>query len=302
MDARIAVANAPCSWGIMDEFASDGPPPPYGQVLDEIALTGYAGTELGDWGFLPTDATALRDELSRRKLALIGAFVAVRLPDPLAHEAGEAVALRTASLLAEAADGTEPFIVLADDAVRERIALAGRAGPQHALGADEWRAVAEGTNRIARAVREQTGLRTVFHHHMGTHVETPAEVATLMELTDPGLVGLCLDTGHYVYGGGDALAALAEFGDRIWHVHFKDCDGEVLDRARRESYDYVQAVRNRVFCELGRGMIDLSAVLDELRKQSYRGWVVVEDEVAPGTGTPLESARRDREFLRGLGI
>jgi inosose dehydratase len=302
-EAKIAIANAPCSWGATDDFPPDGSALGYAQVLDEMALAGYAGTELGDWGFLPTDAATLRAELSRRNLALVGAFVPVRLSDPGAHAAGQELAVRTALLLAEGAIGQgAPCLVLADDVNPARVSVAGRATPEHALTDDQWRAVARGAERIARAVRERTGLRTAFHHHAGTYVETPAEVAKLMELTDPGLLGLCLDTGHYAYGGGDALDAARRFGDRIWHVHAKDCDRNVLSHARIDGWDYLRAVRSRLFCELGQGVVDLPAVLAELVQRGYGGWVVVEDEVAPGTGVPLESARRDREFLHRLGL
>jgi inosose dehydratase len=302
-EAKIAVANAPCSWGATDDFPPVGDALGYAQVLDEMALAGYAGTELGDWGFLPTDAATLRAELSRRNLALVGAFVPARLSDPGAHASGEELAVRTATLLAAgAASSDAPCLVLADDANAARVRVAGRATAEHALTDGQWRIVAQGAERIARAVRERTGLPTAFHHHAGTYVETPAEVAKLMELTDPDLLGLCLDTGHYAYGGGDALDAARRYGDRIRHVHAKDCDRSVLSHARNDGWDYFRAVRSRLFCELGQGGVDLPAILAELRQRGYRGWVVVEDEVAPGTGVPLESAQRDRQYLQRLGL
>lgn len=304
--SRISVANAPCSWGVMDGFESSEPAPGYAQVLDEIALAGYAGTELGDWGFMPTDAAVLRAELSCRNLALVGAFVPVALADRGAHAEGEEAAVRTARLLAECTDGqarnNAPFVVLACDATDARIARAGRIEAKDGLSNDEWRTVAAGAERIARAVLDRTGLRTVFHHHAGTFVETPDEIATLLDLTDAALLGLCLDTGHYTYGGGDALDGLRRFGDRVWHVHFKDCDGGVIARTRDDGSDYHQAVRNRIFCELGQGVVDFPSIVDELTTHGYEGWIVVEDEIVPGMGTPLESAKRDRAFLRGLGL
>jgi inosose dehydratase len=300
----IVIANAPCSWGATDDFPTYKDAPGYAQVLDEIASSGYAGTELGDWGFLPTDAGALREEFSRRKLGLAGAFVPVRLSDPNAHAAGEQLALRTARLLAEGTNGQQPapVLVLADDVDAERMRVAGRATAEDALDHTGWRAVASGAEGIARAVRDGTGLRTAFHHHAGTHIETAEETATLLERTDAELLGVCLDTGHYTYGGGDPLAAVRRYGERIWHVHAKDCATDVIARARDEEWEYFRAVRSRLFCELGRGVVDLPAVLGELRTRGYRGWIVVEDEVAPGTGVPLESAQRDREYLRGLGF
>lgn len=305
---KIRVGNAPCSWGVIEGFESDQPMPGYAQVLDEMALAGYAGTELGDWGFMPTDPHALRLELATRNLMMVGGFVPVALADPDSHAGGEAAALRTASLLAKCAErdarSGAPFIVLAGDngTNATRRSFAGRIQPEHGLSEAQWRTFAEGAQRIAQAVRDKTGLRTVFHHHCAGFVETPAEIATLLRLTDPELIGLCLDTGHYAYGGGDALDGLKRHGERVWHVHFKDCDARVAAQARTEGWEYLKALRNRIFCELGRGEIDFVAVLQELVQRGYEGWIVVEDEVVPGTGTPLESAQHDRDFLRSIGL
>src|SRR5687768_5566190 len=106
----IRVANAPCSWGVL-EFAGAADPAGYETVLDEIRATGYAGTELGDWGFMPTDPARLRRELEARQLQLVGAFVPIAFADPSAHAAGEAAALRTAALMRDAG-ATTAFIVL----------------------------------------------------------------------------------------------------------------------------------------------------------------------------------------------
>lgn len=302
MEYKFRVANAPCSWGVL-EFDLEGEAAGYEQVLDEIAETGYAGTELGDWGFMPTDPAALRAELDKRRLALLAAFVPVALADASAHAAGEEVCLRTARLLAGTA-GPECFIVLADNngSVPLRTQNAGRVTPDMGLTDAQWQTFAEGANRIARAVKEQTGLRTVFHHHCAGYVETPAEVARLMELTDPSLVGLVFDTGHYMFGGGDPLEPLRRYPDRIWHIHFKDFDPQVAGQARAENWDYFGAVRNGVFCELGKGAVDFPAVAAQMGELGYDGWIVVEQDVLPSMGAPKESARRNRMYLRSIGI
>ena len=301
--SAIRVANAPCSWGVLefdpDQIGEDTPV--RAQVLDEIAEAGYAGTELGDWGFMPTDPAELRTELAGRRLDMVGAFVPVRLADPSAHPEGIEKAVRTALLMAEAV-GTHPFIVLSDDNGTDpaRTSLAGRIRPEHGLTRDQWLIFAEGAHLIARAVMEQAGLRTVFHHHCAGFVETPAEIETFLSLTDPELIGLCFDTGHYRYGGGDALDGIMRHADRTWHVHFKACSPQVMARARALEWDYFAATRAGLYCELDQGDIDFQAILEELNRRSYRGWIVVEQDVLPGTGTPLESARRNREHLRGL--
>jgi inosose dehydratase len=145
-------------------------------------------------------------------------------------------------------------------------------------------------------------MRTAFHHHCGGYVETPQEIDALMSRTDPALLGLCVDTGHLVYGGGDPLVAVAKYTSRISHVHFKDCDLSILERARTEAWDYHTAVRHGIFCELGRGMVPFGDVRDALQLQNYSGWIVVEQDVFPGLGTPLASAQRNRDYLRRLGL
>jgi inosose dehydratase len=302
MSATIHIANAPCSWGVL-EFDELDEPLPYDEVLNQIAHTGYAGTELGDWGFMPTDPAELRDELARRHLTLVGAFVPVALAHRGAHAAGIQAAVKTARLLRDAA-GSAPFIVLADDngSVATRTMHAGRITPEEGLRAHQWAIFAAGAERIAQAVREETGLRTVFHHHCAGYVETPAEIDQLMQRTDPALLGLCFDTGHVTYGGGDARATLQRYAERIWHVHFKDYDALVAEQARRNGGDYFEAVRQGVFCELGRGTVDFQGIVADLAQIDYRGWIVVEQDVLPGLGTPAASAGRNRAFIRSLGL
>ena len=296
------VANAPCSWGVL-EFDWAGAAPPFARVLDEMAATGYAGTELGDWGFLPTDSAALRSELKRRDLVLVGAFVPVPLTDAASHQRGIDAALRVARFMS-AVKGRSPVVVLSDDTARdaERTRLAGRIGPEHGLDERRWDTLARGADDIARRVADETGVRTVFHHHCATFVETEREIDELMRRTDPALVGLCLDTGHAAFGGGDPTAVAARWRDRIWHVHLKDCDPAIRARAAAEEWDYQQSVRGGVFCELGQGAVDFGAVLTLLRDGGYDGWLVVEQDVLPSMGTPLESATRNRNYLRALGI
>jgi len=306
--ADILIGNAPCSWGALEFDELGGGAAGYVQVLDEMAATGYAGTELGDWGFMPTEPETLREELERRGLKMLGAFVPVALRDLGAHAAGAAVALKTAQLLAAVADaGYPPFLVLADDNGSDtvRTAHAGRVTEHMGLAAREWRIFGQGADEIARVVREETGLRTAFHHHCAGYVETPAEIDRFLELTDPGLVGLVFDTGHYAFGAGGAdtiPAALERYASRIWHVHFKDCSPSVAAAAAAEELDYFDSVERGVFCELGKGCVDFPGVVQWLRGRAYAGAIVVEQDVLPGMGSPRESAQRNRDYLRSIGL
>lgn len=297
----LKIANAPCSWGVIED--ERGATIGYVQVLDEMSAAGYLGTELGDWGFMPTEPKQLRRELAARKLDMLGAFVPVDLSDHAAHAAGAATAVQTAHLLADTA-GKNAFIVLSDENGKNpvRHKHAGRIQPEQGLTPAQWEIFADGAAQVARAVRAHTGLRTVFHPHCAGFVETPAEIETFLSLTDPDLIGLCFDTGHYRFGGGDPLDALNRHMDRVWHLHFKDHDPRVAAQVRANEWDYIEAVRHGIFCELGKGDVDFAAVVQLCKTRGYEGWIVVEQDVLPGMGTPQESAQRNREYLRGIGV
>ena len=295
------VANAPCSWGVIEGIEGDHGQ--YRQVLDEMRETGYTGTELGDWGFMPTDPAQLRDELQARGLALIGSWVSVFLHDGQKHEQSARDAVRTARHLA-AVGGPECVVVLGNDPYGHplRTLHAGRITPDMAMDEATWEVFAAGAMRVARGVRDETGLRTVFHHHIGTWVETPQETRRLMEMTDPDLLGLCFDTGHWQFAGGDPVKAIEEYAPRIWHVHFKDCAPDVAARSDSEGWDGVTSVGHGVFCELGRGGVPFPVVRDTLNAAGYHGWIVVEQDILPGMGTPKESAQRNRDYLASIGM
>jgi inosose dehydratase len=307
----ILVGNAPCSWGTLEFSGSQGGRFSYRQMLDELVETGYTGSELGDWGFMPTAPAALAEEFRQRAIALTGAFVGVELRNPAAHAPGEATVVQTARLLAETAaqlhQVVAPFLVLADNNCTDpvRTQNAGRITPAMGLDDEQWATFAQGANRIARAVHDATGLRTVFHHHCGGFVETPDETARLLDSTDATVLGLVFDTGHYSFGAGGCdtlLAALERYRERIWYVHFKDCDPAVLARAWTGNWDYFESVRQGIFCELGRGCVDFPAVTAWLRGRGYRGYITVEQDVLPGMGTPKQSAQRNRDYLRSIGL
>ncbi len=301
---RLRVGNAPCSWGTLEFEQAQGAQVPYERMLDELVETGYTGTELGDWGYMPTDAVKLANELRARSITMLGAFVPVALKERDAHAEGIAAAVRTARLLAAVAGEPKPFLVLADDngSDAERTQNAGRIQPAMELSLAAWKTFADGANRIAHAVREETGLRTVFHHHCAGYVETPTEIARLLDLTDPELVGLVFDTGHYCYGAGerDALSGIRRFEERTWYIHCKDCDPAIAEEARREGWDYFKALRHGVFCELGKGSVDFGSVIRWVRETGYDHYLLVEQDVLPGMGAPKESARRNREYLRAM--
>lgn len=295
----IRIASAPVNWGIY-EFEGIEPKYPYAQVLDDIVETGYTGLELGPWGYLPTDANQLRPELETRGLQLLSAFVPVRLVDVGSHADGVAEALKVGRLLA--ALGAK-YIVLADDngKIPELVQEAGKAKGSR-LSQAEWDVFAAGVNRVAQAVHDELGLSLVFHHHGAGYVETPEEVGNLMQRTIPELVGLCLDTGHWHLGGGNAVEAIREYGTRIRYLHLKDFDPKVHQRVLQENLNYFQAIEASIFCELGQGEVDFPGVLQAVEQLGYDDWAVVEQDILSNDRDyPKQASRRNRDYLRSLG-
>jgi inosose dehydratase len=300
----IKIGNAPCSWGALEfDLEEKSEEIGFQQVLNEIRDTGYIGTELGDWGFMPTSPNLLNAEIKERGLELLGAFVPVALADESTHNNGVKAALKVAELMYNAGYKNS-FIVLADDngTVLSRTQNAGRITPELGLSEEQWKVYAQGVNKIAKAVKDAFDLRTVFHHHCAGYVETPEEVATLMKLTDPSLVGLCLDMGHYAFGGGDPLKALKLYSDRIWHVHYKDFDKEIAANSKAANGDYFDAIKRGVFCELGKGTVDFISITNLLNELKYDDWIVVEQDILSGMGNPKVCAQNNRDYLKKLGL
>ncbi len=298
----VRIANAPCSWGVIEGI--EGERSGYRQVIDEMQETGYAGTELGDWGFMPTNPDQLRRELEDHGLALMGSWVSVNLEDANRHAASANDAVRTGKQLARVG-GPRSVVVLGNDPYGDphRTKIAGRVAPEDGMSDEQWKVFSAGANYVARRVMDEAGIRTVFHQHVGTLVETMAEARRLLDTTDPTVLGLCLDTGHWTFGaGGDPVAVVRELRDRIWHVHFKDCEPSVMAASRTDQWDGPTSVAHGVFCELGKGCVDFPGVLGALDEIDYEGWIVVEQDVVPGMGHPRESARRNREYLHSIGV
>lgn len=303
---QLLVGNAPCSWGTL-EHQDQSKSIPYSQMLDELVETGYTGTELGDWGYMPTDPAQLSAALARRNnIAMLGAFVPVALKNPAAHAEGRQRAVKTAKLIAAVATTQAPFLVLSDDNGTDpvRTQRAGHIRPEDGLSKDEWKTFARGADEVAKAVSDEAGLRTVFHHHCAGYVETPDEIATLLDATHPDRLGLVFDSGHYLHGTGredaDLVAALDRFKDRIWYIHLKDLDPIVARQSREKEWDYFTQMRNGLYPELGKGCVDFPALLRWLAARDYKGYALVEQDILPGMGTPKESAARNREYIRSI--
>lgn len=299
MSEQFLFASAPDSWGVLD-YPGPSWEQSYEKMLNEMVDAGYSGTELGPYGFFPTDPAVLQLELAKRKLNLLGSFVPVRMGDPAAGADVIERIRRVGKLLAAL---NAPFLVMADDQSAERNAFSGRGHDKECptLSADQWKHVGKIVSD-AEKVAHEFGLDLVFHPHVATYVETPEEVETFFDATSHTRIGLCLDTGHCVYGLGDSVKEAEKFKDKLRFVHIKDCAANVLNEARRNKWTFEEAIGHKVFTVIGQGNIDFPAFFRTLAKNEYSGWLVVEQDVKFGDATisPAKSVAASLSFLRGV--
>jgi inosose dehydratase len=287
----VRIATAIVNWNNAD-VPEAFPWIPYGEAMDHFVEAGYDATE---WGpSMPTDPDVLGEELRSRGLTLVGAFVGLALRDAELRDAEIERALGIARFLA-ANGGTR--LIAADSGDERRRNEAGHVDPAGGLSDAHWRSLGDGLGELAVQL-EPLGMELVFHNHVGTYVETGEETARLLDVTDPARVGWCLDTGHLAFGGGDALAMLERYGDRVRHVHLKDVDGGILARARAEQWSFAQALTSFIFPPLGEGIARIAEVVAALGARGYDEWYVIEQDTAPGD--PTETARANRLFLERL--
>jgi inosose dehydratase len=303
----IAVANAPVSYGAFEITVGHDPNVPDGiSVLDQVAGAGYAGIDLGPVGYLGS-GTRLGELLAERNLGLAGAYL--ELPyadhDALAEAMGDLDALlATFDAVRPYLPGPPPRPTLADAGSRERHGRPGRSVTQPGLGLDRdgWRAFAEGLARVTGRCRDR-GYEPTFHPETGTYVEAPWEIEEVLDRSD---VGLCLETGHMMLGGGDPLAMLADWGERVNHVHLKDAVRSVMAGIVADGAPVTEIWSREAFCALGRGDLDVAGILDGLRGISFGGWLVVEQDILPRSAERFAQAaaeqRHNREFLAERGL
>ena len=300
------IASAPCSYGVDEVMIDDIWMPEADEMLDWMLGSGYLGTELGPPGFLGAGAAA-KERLDKRGLQLIGAF----LPQHFSR-ADKAPAdrewLREQLTLLRAAtpDGNDPFAVLCE-AIDEpdRLRWSGRTEdhPEAQLDITRFRTMMDNMHRAGELARE-LGFRAVIHPHAGTYLETDAEIEAMVDALDPTLVGLCLDTGHFRYGGANPAQRVRDYQDVLHHVHIKDCHTQILDDVKAEGKDLYAALVRGVFCELGDGDSGIDQVIVALREVGYEGWLVIEqDQFLKDTVTRnalVNAQRRNMAYLQAL--
>lgn len=293
---RLRLGTAPDSWGVW--FADDPQQVAGSRYLDEAAAAGYRWTELGPYGYLPTDPEVLRGELERRALTLTGATVVAAL-----HR-GPAALVEAKAQCASVAATIRPlgarYLVLLPEGYTD----ADHGLSQPATLTDEgWALLTGGMSELGRFVRDELGCVLVVHSHADTHICTPPELERFLAGTDPETVKLCLDTGHIAYGGGDNLAVIREHGNRVEYVHLKSVDPAVRARVRAEGLDFGAAVRLGAMVEPQLGEPEMPPVLAALAGLGRDLFCIVEQDLYPcPPEVPLPIARRTFAYYREQGL
>jgi inosose dehydratase len=293
----IHLANAPVSWGI--DYPSDPGNPPWGKVMTEIAAAGYRYTELGPYGYYPTDPGVLKAEFDRRGLNVVAGFVFEPLNDPDRADTTLDVASKTVKLLS-AVGGAR--LVMIDHISKERMLTAGRRDLAPRLGSNRFHSMVDLINRIADVALEHD-VTPVIHQHAGSYIEFEDEVESLVAALDAQKVSLCVDTGHMVYAGINPVRFYKDHANRVKYFHFKDIDPAVHARILAEVVPFLDAVAQKVFCPMGRGLVNWPGLASAIRDHGYEGAATVEQDIDPSISlAPIDDAKASLAYLRSVGF
>ncbi|MFI5226046.1 MAG: TIM barrel protein [Candidatus Limnocylindrales bacterium] len=306
--AEMRVASAPVSFGVDEILQDDAWMPEPDDMLDWMVDIGFDGTELGSPGYMG-DGRQVHDRLSSRGLELVGAFLPQHFSRAEKIDEDRAWLVETLRLIADGTpSGSRPFAVLSDHFDEaDRRAFSGRIAdhPETWLSPARFRTLVDNLHRAAEVCRT-AGFEPVLHPHAGTYVETADEIARVADAIDPSIVGLCLDTGHFRFGGADPVKAARDYREIIRHVHIKDCRLAVMQGVKDEGLGLEDALARGVFCQLGVGDSGIDEVIAQLRADGYSGWLVIEqDQALRSTDTPasvIAGQRANRDYLRALGL
>lgn len=283
---QIALATAPVNWNNFD-LPNWRTAVPFPAILDEMHAAGYTLTEW-DQSF-GNNSESLLEEAQARDIAYCGAYRWFDFQDDQQFQANLKAFLPAAAVLQEL--GVTNLIV-ADRLRPDRVAIAGRAfrSPERALPENGFQAIARNCLALASAVAPH-GLRVHYHNHVGTAVESPEEVASLVNGLDPS-IGICFDTGHFAYGGGDPLAFLQQHAARCTYLHLKDVDPTVVDEARRLEWSFLEALEHIVFPPIGEGDVPFESIADTLLAHQFQGTIVIEQDTCLGDPTAVATGNR----------
>jgi inosose dehydratase len=290
--SAVRVGAVPNTWA-NDDLPELGGHTPFEQILDEIALAGYEGSEMGST--YPTDPAVLNEALALRGLRMSGAWLSTYFT--VVGGAEQTLETFAGMLPFYKAMGIE-HVYVAEVGHAVHLQPIPVLANKPNFDDRQWDALVSGLEQLGELARDN-GLSICYHHHTGTGVQTEADVDRLMASTSPEQVSLLLDTAHIAFGGGSGLSLAEKYAERINHVHLKQVRASVLERAKSEGLSFWDSLRAGVFTVPGDpdGALDLDPVLSVLGERGFRGWLVVEAEQDPARCNPLKYTRMARAYI-----
>lgn len=287
----VRLGIAPIAW-TNDDMPDLGAENTFEQCVSEMALAGYEGCEIGNK--YPGDAENLKKALDLRNLRICNCWFSTFLISKPYEE--------TEKEFIKKVDFLKTMGAKVIGVSEQSYSVQGQMdtpvfGHKHIMDQDEWKLLCDGLNRLGRVAKER-GIDLTFHHHMGTVVQTEAEVDYMMEHTDPEYFSLLFDSGHFAYCGVDPVVMVKRYADRIKHVHLKDIRPEVVEKVKKENLSFLQGVREGAFTVPGDGCIDFDPIFKVLEESGYKGWMLVEAEQDPAKANPLEYAIKARKYIK----
>lgn len=294
---HLQLGSCPDSWGVW--YADDPRQTPWDRFLDELSASGYKWLELGPYGYLPTDAAQLQDEIAKRGLSVAGGTVA-GVGGP--HKDFDAVVAETRKVAAlTSALGAENVVFVPVPGYRDDATGAYREAAT--LDDEAWGALTRNSNALGKILFEEYGVHMRFHPHADYQVETQAQVERFLDETDPAFVSLCLDTGHLAYRRADVPGLIRKYPARVGYVHIKQMDPDIALRAVDEDLAFGQAVAMGASVEPPAGEPKIPSVMEALSELDADIFVVVEQDMYPvDFDLPLPIATRTRTYLNSVGL
>ena len=292
MDKKnIKLGIAPIAW-TNDDMPDLGAENTFEQCVSEMALAGFEGSEVGNK--YPKDPTALKKALDLRGLSIANQWFSSFVLTKDMEEVEKDFIAQCNFLKAMGAKRI--------GASEQSYSIQGQMNTpvfdcKYVMNDKEWERFANGMNRLGE-IANSMGISLVYHHHMGTVVQTAEEVDRMMEMTDRDKFSLLFDSGHLAYCGQDYLAVLKKYADRVKHVHLKDIRPEVVKKVKEQKLSFLQGVREGAFTVPGDGCIDFAPIFDILGQSNYSGWMIVEAEQDPAKANPLEYAIKARKYIK----
>lgn len=288
---KVKLGIAPIAW-TNDDMPDLGKENTFEQCVSEMALAGFTGSEVGNK--YPKDPEVLKKALELRGVEICNQWFSSFLITKPFEEVEKEFRAQLAFLKAMGAK-----VIGASE---QSYSVQGQMdtpvfGHKYEMNDEEWDTFCTGMNKLGKIAKEEYGIALTFHHHMGTVVQSLAEVDRMMENTDPEYVSLLFDTGHFTYCGEDPLEVVKKYVHRIKHVHLKDIRPEVVEQVKKENMSFLAGVRAGAFTIPGDGCINYDPIFKVLEDAGYEGYMVVEAEQDPAKANPLEYAIRARNFI-----